>query len=308
MSPEEVERAARADLIGTSAPFDEFDSRLESVEAIGIDSGATLVKVAMETLDGLHFATLGSPSTDRLREHLERTSPTHLCVTGCGAAALEAELKEDGIRDILSPIEFEAWARGANEMLTRLGEPATEPYLLVSIGTGTSILRVEGDQVERVGGTALGGGAALGLGLALTGVGSSQELNELALQGDRSSVDLMVSDLFENTEGIGAMIAADFGKLARNAALPESEREAPNPADLASATMGIVADNIGLLVAAHARATDASRIVFGGSTLIAHPQIELTLRGIAALSGLESSVLPHPGHTGALGAMLMGRR
>ena len=308
MGPEEAERTARADLIGTSAPFDEFDPRLESVEAIGIDSGATLVKVAMESSGGIHFATLGSPSTDRLRDHLERTSPTHLCVTGCGAAALEAELTEDGIRDILSPIEFEAWARGANEMLTRLGEPAIEPYLLVSIGTGTSILRVEGDQVERVGGTALGGGAALGLGLALTGVGSSQELNELALQGDRSSIDLMVSDIFENAEGIGAMIASGFGKLARNAALPESERETPNPADLASAIMGIVADNIGLLVAAHARGAGVSRIVFGGSTLITHPQIELTIRGIAALGGFESSVLPHPGHAGALGAMLMRLR
>jgi type II pantothenate kinase len=229
-------------------------------------------------------------------------------VTGCGAAALETELTQDGIRDILSPIEFEAWARGANEMLTRLGEPAIEPYLLVSIGTGTSILRVEGEQVERVGGTALGGGAALGLGLALTGVGSSQELNELALQGDRSSIDLMVSDIFENVEGVGAIIASGFGKLARNAALPESERETPRPADLASATIGIVADNIGLLVASHARSAGVSRIVFGGSTLITHPQIELTVRGIAALGGLESSVLPHPGHTGALGAMLMGRR
>ncbi len=211
MGPEEAERTARADLIGTSAPFDEFDPRLESVEAIGIDSGATLVKVAMESSGGLHFATLGSPSTDRLRDHLERTSPTHLCVTGCGAAALEAELAEDGIRDILSPIEFEAWARGGERNAhptRRTGNRALPARLHRNRNFDPSRRRRPGRARGRERRSAAAQHSDSGS--RSTGVASSQELNELALQGDRSSIDLMVSDLFENTEGIGAMIASGF--------------------------------------------------------------------------------------------------
>ncbi|MFV1959295.1 MAG: FGGY family carbohydrate kinase, partial [Planctomycetota bacterium] len=44
------------------------------------------------------------------------------------------------------------------------------------VGTGTSILRVEDGQATRLGGTALGGGTVLGLGVALTGCESYEEL------------------------------------------------------------------------------------------------------------------------------------
>ena len=52
-----------ADLdLGTFAAFDEFDESIESVEALGIDSGATLVKLCVKDREGaLHFATWPSP-------------------------------------------------------------------------------------------------------------------------------------------------------------------------------------------------------------------------------------------------------
>ena len=115
----------------------------------------------------------------------------------------------------------------------------------------------------------------------------------------------MVSDLFEDAAGVGAMIASCFGKLARRAALPDGDvRDTPH-ADLAAATIGIVADNIALLTVTHAKAANVSRIVYGGSTFKAHPQIANTLNGYAMISGLESFVLPDSSHAGALGAMLL---
>ena len=62
--------------LGTFAAFGEFDESIESVEAIGIDSGATLVKLCVRDRDGaLHFATWPSPSKARVLELLNRLGP-----------------------------------------------------------------------------------------------------------------------------------------------------------------------------------------------------------------------------------------
>ena len=55
------------------------------------------------------------------------------------------------------------------------------PYLLVTIGSGVSVLKVESDEsFERIGGTATGGGTFWGLGKLLTNAKGFDELLELA--------------------------------------------------------------------------------------------------------------------------------
>ncbi len=300
------------DPIGTFAPFGEFDESLFNsdtpggdIQSVGVDSGATLVKICIRRADGsLHFATWASPSCERIVDLLERLAPEHIGLTGCGSADLHPLVSGPAS----NPIEFDAWGCGANEMLRRLGEDTTSPYLLVAIGTGTSMLRVEGDNVERVGGTALGGGSALGLGLVLTGARTPEELNVMALKGARQNVDLMVTDLFENAADVGAVIASSFGKIARSVNQDNATATPPSASDLAAAAIGIVSDNIGLLATAHAKGAGVNRIIYGGSTLLAHPQIGDVMRGFGLIMGHETVILPEGGHAGALGAMLMGAR
>ena len=310
--------------LGTFASFGEFDEGVGSAEAVGIDSGATLVKLCVRDHAGaLHFATWPSPSRRRVLALLETLAPDRIGVTGCGAAAILDELGREGAH----PIEFDAWGRGANTILERAGLLPEGAYLLVSIGTGTSALHVDGDRVERVGGTALGGGAALGLGLALTGCQSHDELVALAARGNRGGVDLLISDIYEKAEVpiASEATAASFGKLARSldrssraAANGDSEEgmqpsalngvDAPSPArpeDLAAAIMGLVAENIALISIARATVADVSHIVYGGSTLNENPTIVQTVRLLTRVMGKEAIVLPHSGHAGALGAMLL---
>jgi len=53
------------------------------------------------------------------------------------------------------------------------------PYLLVNIGSGVSILKVESeDQYQRIDGTSLGGGTFYGLCNLLTGLSSFDEMLE----------------------------------------------------------------------------------------------------------------------------------
>lgn len=328
------------------AGFESLDeASLTRAEAVGIDSGATLVKLAVlgpssvpppdappgvpldprpnaragsspDARAGIQLATWPSPSTERVVELVGRLAPARVGVTGCGTRALAEGLG----RPIARLLEFDAWGRGANRLLREIGRPPTGPYLLVSIGTGTSALRVEGERVERIGGSALGGGTALGLGLALLGCRSHHELAALAARGRRSGVDLLISDIYESREIplAGGATASSFGKLARqldplrasrsgeaSARSDETTDEASTrPEDLAAAVMGLVAENIALLCSAHARQAGVSMIVYGGSTLAENPMLIETIQTLTGLLGQQALILPEGGHAGALGALL----
>ena len=61
------------------------------------------------------------------------------------------------------------------------------PYLLVNIGSGVSMIKVEGEgQYERISGSSLGGGTFWGLCRLLTGCTSFDEMLELSARGDNA--------------------------------------------------------------------------------------------------------------------------
>lgn len=63
------------------------------------------------------------------------------------------------------------------------------PYVLVNIGSGVSLIKVDSPcKYKRVSGTSLGGGTFWGLCKLLTGVKSFDEMLELSMQGDNTTV------------------------------------------------------------------------------------------------------------------------
>ena len=195
--------------------------------------------------------------------------------------------------------EFEAWAAGSRELLRIQGFSAEVAYLLVSIGTGTSVLRVEREAVEHVGGTALGGGAILGLGQAIAGINRFEEIVSLAGAGDRRNVDLFISEIGD-VKLPDAFIASSFGKLAR-----EGAGSRASPGDLLQAAIGLVAENVAWMCAALASVHDLERIVYCGSPLRDHPPFVALLAGVTRVGG-HTPVFPENGEfSGAIGAMLL---
>jgi len=223
---------------------------------------------------------------------VERFAPGHVAVTGVGTPGFSRVLGFDTTQ----LTEFDAWSAGAAALLARQGLPGPERDLVVSIGTGTSMLLVEEQGGARLAGTALGGGTLLGLGKALLGCGEYEELMALAARGDRRKVDLCVSDL--DPDGAlplpGHATAASFAKLAAEGAPPE-------PADVAHALVGLVAENIGILARSVAAASKARRIVYGGSTLSGDAPLRPILAACAF--GCEAIFLERGEYAGALGAL-----
>ncbi|KAJ7558007.1 hypothetical protein O6H91_04G021000 [Diphasiastrum complanatum] len=183
------------------------------------------------------------------------------------------------------------------------------PYLVVNIGSGVSILRVDStDKFERVGGTSLGGSTFLGLVAALTGCNSFEEAMHLAREGDSTQIDMLVGDIYggdyKEMNLASTTVASSFGKLVH----PEKRSAAmKTPHHLAKAALLMVTNNIGSLAMLHARAADVKHVMFTGSFLHGN---ELAMRLLAVAmdfwskGNMQAIFLRHEGHAGAVGALL----
>jgi type II pantothenate kinase len=256
---------------------------------VGIDVGATLCKLALRREV---WSTASYPSNDlgAVRALVEGWSPDRVVATGGGADRLGADLAGVPVEHVP---EFDAWARGAPLVAAEEGIGLPASYLLVSLGTGTSVLSVGDGRVERVGGTALGGGTVLGLGKLLLGVDSFSEIAALADRGDRREVDLLVGDVYRGADApiLRDLTAASFGKL-----------RSLRPEDLAHALMGLVGENVALLCGGFARGQAVEGVVYCGSTLTENPALRRVVSEITTLFGHRPCFLAAGAFCGAVGA------
>ena len=274
--------------------------------AIGVDWGATLAKLAVQRPGApteFRLLPCAAPETapEVLREIRALLEPggARVGVTGGGTERLVRELPG------AVPInEFAAWGVGASALLTDANGAPMQRYLLVSVGTGTSVLLVDGLSVRRVGGTALGGGTLLGLSAGLIGSSDFVHVTELARSGSRRNIDLLVSEIYP-AGGIplaGDLTAANFGKLAPSLRAGDPVADA----DIAHALMGLVGENVALVCTGLAALSQVRCIVFGGSTLRGNEALVEILGGITRALGREPTFLHHGEYAGALGALLLG--
>jgi type II pantothenate kinase len=259
------------------------------VSIAGIDVGATLCKLALQR-DGVAVAHYPSSDLGGVRALVEAWGPRRIGVTGGGADRLGPEIGGVLLKHVS---EFEAWGRGGAAVAALDGVSLPAKHLLVSLGTGTSVLLVDGHRVERVGGTALGGGTVVGLGRLILGTGVFDEIMALAAQGDRRTVDLLVSDVYRAgaTSILRDLTASSFAKL-------ESTRRE----DLAHALLGLVGENVALICGGLARASGVDTVVYCGSTLAENPMLETIVGEITTLFGHRPVFLPRGAFCGAVGA------
>lgn len=218
----------------------------------------------------------------------------------CGANFLLQELRDEAF----------TFASGVRAYLPHLGE-ADElfPYLLVNIGSGVSILRVEGDSHERVSGTNLGGGTFWGLNRLLTGCKSFDAMLALSATGNNAGVDMLVGDIYGGGDyalfGLSATtIASSFGRVVMDI---DKELSAYNPADISLSLLRAISYNIGQIAVLNALRLGLTRIFFGGFFIRGHPYTMDTISfaiDFWSKGTMKALFLRHEGFLGALGAFL----
>ncbi|KAK4598050.1 hypothetical protein RGQ29_015530 [Quercus rubra] len=183
------------------------------------------------------------------------------------------------------------------------------PYLLVNIGSGVSMIKVEGDgKFERVSGTNVGGGTFWGLGRLLTKCQSFDELLELSHQGNNRVIDMLVGDIYGGTDyskvGLSSTtIASSFGKAISD----KKELQDYRPEDIARSLLRMISNNIGQIAYLNALRFGLKRIFFGGFFIRGHAYTMDTIAVAVdfwSKGEAKAMFLRHEGFLGALGAFM----
>lgn len=171
-----------------------------------VDIGMTNIDLILETEGGLTRRMLSNQhrfAENQLRQAIAAVEGRLIAgmtigVTGGRYRDLPGEL--DGFR-VQKVDEMRALGLGGLAM-TQL-----EEGLVVSAGTGAAMVAARPTGVEHVTGSAVGGGTLLGLSKIILKTDDVEEIDRLALQGDASAVDIMLSEA----------VGGEVGRLPANA-------------------------------------------------------------------------------------------
>ncbi|CEG26972.1 type II pantothenate kinase [Bacillus sp. B-jedd] len=262
------------------------------VTGVGIDAGGTLLKLAYSENGTIKYRKSEYGQAESLLQWLKMLAPqAEVYLTGGKARWVKEKFFPDAeLKD-----EFSSICTGATILFSKQADSAVGSYLLVNIGTGTSILLAGKGKGKRVGGSGLGGGTFMGLGQLLANTSDFEEMVNLVSKGDRRKTDLLVKDIYgDGGEPLAAeMTAANFGKL------PLGGRD-----DHMAALVNMLAETLVLLSSQAALAEKVETVVFAGSTLTGNKPFKEALSAYTSMFGLKPIILENGEYCGALGALL----
>jgi len=150
--------------------------------------------------------------------------------------------------------------------------------IVVSMGTGTAIVKAEGDECEHLGGTGVGGGTLTGLSKRLLGMEEYDHIIELAASGNLSNVDLWVEDIMSGDRGglPAHMTASNFGRVS----------DVTSRADLALGIINMVFETAGMMGVFASKKYGIKDIVVTG-ILTTIPQSRPLLNELGRLQGMN---------------------
>ena len=77
-------------------------------------------------------------------------------------------------------------------------ESRLDRMIVVSMGTGTSLVQCDGDKINHIGGIGIGGGTLNGLSRLLLNTDDIKHISDLAIKGDISNINLQIGDISAN--------------------------------------------------------------------------------------------------------------
>ncbi len=215
-----------------------------------------------------------------------------MALTGGGSHSMSADLLGLPVRKV---DEMKAIGLGGIELTG--GERA----LVVSMGTGTAILAVRnwGEEIEHVGGTAVGGGTLVGLSRSLLNKYEIESLWRLAKEGDLRRVDLSVKDITGRAVGFlpESATASNFGRISDDA----------SESDLALGIVNMVGQVIGTIACLAAKANGLENDIVLVGKVAANKEITDIIQAVGELYGMAMKVPENPDYCTALGAAVAVR-
>jgi type II pantothenate kinase len=167
--------------------------------------------------------------------------------------------------------------------------------VIVSMGTGTALVKATKESIEHIGGTGMGGGTILGLSSRMLNVRDIQLVIDLAKNGDLSHVDLMVGDITRDAVPnlTPHTTASNFGKIS----------DVATPGDIALGILNMVFQAIGMSAIFAIRGSGLdSGVLIGNLTTV--PMCAAIFKKLKELFGVQFIMPRNAEYATALGAAL----
>ncbi len=268
---------------------------------VGLDIGGTTTKIVgfdKRELIGFVRVQASDPFTSAsgglgkflnvIGKNLSNVDQIH--ATGVGASQLDGDLFN--CRTLVVP-EFDCVGLGGL-YLADLDEA-----IVVSMGTGTSIVAARGKKVNHIIGSGVGGGTLQGLAEKMLNIEEFETISGLANQGDLGMVDLTIGDITTaEIPGLTAdATASNFGKL----------QDLARAEDIAAGIVNLVFQSVGTASVLAARLERLDRIVITGN-LSLMPLGKKVLDGFSNLYNLTFLIPEHAEFATAVGASIIGNQ
>ncbi|MDD2426525.1 MAG: type II pantothenate kinase [Eubacteriales bacterium] len=259
-----------------------------TTKIVGFKNGKLLTEKLVQASDPVAsaYGALGK----FLRENcLKLAEVEEIRTTGVGSSAINGNLFDCPTRKVP---EFNATGLGG------LYVAGLERAVVVSMGTGTSIVYADQETTRHIIGSGVGGGTLLGLADRMLQVRDFATVAEMADHGSLENVDLTIGDI--SREAIGGLsantTASNFGKV----------NDKARPDDLALGIVNLVFQSVGTASVLSARLAGVDQVVFTGN-MVRVTQGRDTLKAFSVLYGIEMIVPERAEFATAIGAALHQR-
>jgi len=276
-----------------------------SSDVVGIDIGQSLTKVAYRKENEIMLSM--SQTGSDFREIIEfldfnRKNFNFINFTGGKAFSLYKKYSNEIKTNLIN--EFEANIEGLEFLYKHYKNRTLPPSLVVTIGTGTSIV-LKSDIVEHIGGSAMGGGLFMGLIKLLFNMGDYFDAIELARKGNRFSIDLKVADIYDIEDTrvdklFREFTAASLGKIKKDFDIKSLKKE-----DLINSLIGMIGENIGTIATLMAENYNVKNIVFCGGFLMGNKTVKQILSLLCKFKRKKAIFLKNSEYGGAIGALIL---
>lgn len=269
---------------------------------IGIDVGISTTKIVGIDASGMVISPIRIKATDPITSlygafgkylHDNRISldeVEHVMLTGVGAAYIDERIY--GLPTSKSE-EFVADGLGARY------ESKLDRMIVVSMGTGTSLVKCDGEDIKHIGGIGIGGGTLAGLSRIMLKTDDIKQIINLAKDGDISKINLLIGDI--SAKPLPGLPMTATASLFSNAKANASRE------DIAMGLIGMVLQSIGsATILSSLESGIKDFVMIGNLTLL--PQCREVFPSMEKLYGVRFRIPKYSEFCTAIGAALDYKR
>ena len=162
-----------------------IDVGISTTKIVGLSEGRVISPIRITAADQVTslYGAFGKFLHDN---RIELSDVEQVMVTGVGSAYIDKNIYGIPTNKV---DEFVADGLGARF------ESGLDKAIVVSMGTGTSFVQCEGDEIRHIGGIGIGGGTLQGLARVMLNTRDPKQIDTLAKQGNIHNINLLIGDI-----------------------------------------------------------------------------------------------------------------